>query len=608
MSFTQNIKIHPPNWWVGMKHSTLQLMVYGEEIGSYAVELIYPGIKLKSVVKATSPNYLFLNVEIEPTAQPGTLSFKFSSQKTNNRFKKSFSFLERDQEADAFRGFDSSDTVYLITPDRFSNGNPEIDVVEGLMENTVNRKDDYARHGGDIHGIQQHLDYISDMGFTAIWPTPMLINDMPEKSYHGYAITDFYKVDPRFGSLEDYIALSKAMKKKGIKHIMDQVVNHCGLHHWWMKDLPFEDWINYQDVYKSGLEIPLTNHRRTVNQDSYASQTDSKLMQNGWFVPDMPDLNHKNTFLATYMIQNSLWWIEILHLSGIRQDTYCYGDKDFMSKWAAAIMTEYPNFNIVGEEWSYNPLVVGYWQHGSKNTDGYVSNLKTVMDFPLGQALVNGLREEEGWDTGLIKLYEALANDFAYSDPQSLLLFGDNHDVDRIFCQLEEDIQKVRMALSFILIAPRIPQIYYGTELLLSNKGKPGDHGSIRADFPGGWKNDPADGFTGANLNQEQIEIQVFLKKILNYRKESKAIHKGKTIHFAPEAGVYVLFRKRDIETVILILNKNSEPITLDLLRFEEMEIRSKTFINLITGKKSTLGSKLSLMQKGSVILYRKET
>ena len=323
---------------------------------------------------------------------------------------------------------------------------------------------------------------------------------------------------------------------------MDQVINHCGSGHWWMEDLPFSDWINHQQDLFEGNEVQVTNHRRTVNQDLYAA---------------MPDMNQSNPFMAAYLIQNSLWWIETLGLGGIRQDTYPYPDKQFMADWAERIMTEYPNFSIVGEEWSYNPLLVGYWQMGAKNKDGYESYLKSTMDFPLQRALVSALLEEEKWDSGLVKLYEGLANDFHYASPADILLFADNHDMDRIYTQLQEDVVLTKMAMAYLLTVPRIPQIYYGTEILMQNTKKPGDHGLIRTDFPGGWKEDSVNAFKGTGLTSEQAEMQLFMKKLLNFRKSYPTIHSGTTKHFAPENGVYVLFRQDSEHTVVLILNKN---------------------------------------------------
>jgi len=524
----------------------------------------------------------------------------------------SYQLKSRDKHPESYVGFNSSDAIYLITPDRFSNGNYDIDTVEGFKEKTVNRQDYQARHGGDIQGIINHIDYIHDLGFTSIWPCSLLTNDMPQTSYHGYAITDYYQIDPRFGTLEDYINLSHAMSEKGMKLIMGQVANHCGIEHWWMQDLPFKDWINHQENYEKNRKnwdaskSFTTNHRRTTNQDLYASKVDKEGMSVGWFVSVMPDLNQRNPFLATYTIQNSIWWIEIANLGGIRQDTYPYPDKAFMSVWAGAIMQEYPNFSIVGEEWSLNPLIVGYWQDGANNRDGYKSNLKSPMDFPMQRLIVEALNEAEEWDRGLVKIYEGLANDFYYANPKNLMIFADNHDMSRIFTQLHGDIDNTKMALSCVLTLPRIPQVYYGTEILMNDFDKPGDHGLIRSDFSGGWQGDAVNAFTGESLTEAQIGMQSYLKKILNYRKYSKAIHNGKTLHFAPQDGIYVLFRIDVEEVVVHIMNKNENALELDLARFKEVELDQKPLTNIITGAVVVWDTSLKLSKKGSVLLTTK--
>ncbi len=595
-------RVEPPNWWVEFENKKLQVLVKHPNIGNAKASISHTGITLDKVHKAKSPNYLFLDITIAEKATQGYFNMVFTFE-DGKELVHSYELKEREKSAEEYIGFNSSDVVYLITPDRFSNAKPENDVFENLNEKNINRKDNYARHGGDIAGITNHLDYIADMGFTAIWSSPLLTNDMPQGSYHGYAMTDFYEVDPRFGTLEEYRNLADEAGKRGIKLIMDQVANHCGLEHWWMKDLPFNDWVNYQTAFENGEETTYSNHRRTSNQDTYASQSDKEGMANGWFVSSMPDLNQRNPYMATYIIQNSIWWIEALGLGGIRQDTYPYPDKEFMSNWAGAIMTEYPNFSIVGEEWSYNPLLIGYWQTGANNKDGYESNLRSSMDFAMQRKTVEALNEEESWNKGLVKIYEGLANDFNYTTPKDIMIFPDNHDMSRIFTQLNGDIANTKMALSYQLVLPRIPQLYYGTELLMNDFEKPGDHGLIRTDFPGGWQGDLVNAFTGEGLSVEQKDMQNFLKKLLNYRKTSKAIHDGKTVHFAPFLGTYFLFRTLDDETVVHIINKNEKPIIIDLKRYAEMNLAGKTLRNVITGEKFIWNDEIELKEKGSIIL-----
>ncbi|MDO7171729.1 glycoside hydrolase family 13 protein [Mariniflexile sp. AS56] len=605
-------RIEPSNWWVGFKNSELQLLVKHPNITTAVPEIDYAGVSIKEVHKADSDNYLFIDLDIDKSTKAGKFNIVFKFENGTEKIQ-TYELKPRKIAAEDYVGFDSSDVIYLITPDRFSNGNPSNDIHEELLEKTIDRTNDYARHGGDIQGMINHLDYIESMGFTAIWSCPLLTNNMPSGSYHGYAMTDFYEIDPRFGTLEEYLELAHKAKEKGLKLIMDQVANHCGLEHWWMKDLPFNNWVNYQENYEENKDswdkkaTITSNHRRTSNQDIYSSKKDREEMSDGWFVSGMPDLNQRNPFMAKYLIQNSIWWIETGGLGGIRQDTYPYSDKEFMSQWAGAIMEQYPNFSIVGEEWSYNPLIIGYWQQGANNRDGYKSNLKSPMDFAMQRQIVNGLNEHESWDTGLVKMYEGLANDFHYASPKDIMIFPDNHDMSRIFTQLREDVVNTKMALGYLLALPRIPQLYYGTEILMNDSANPGDHGLIRTDFPGGWKGDTVNVFTGEGLTDTQLEMQGFVKQLLTYRKTSKAIHEGKTIHFAPFMGTYFLFRIIEGETVVVVINKNQEPITINLKHYDEIGLKGKTLKNIVTGEGFVWDEKMTLNSKGITIYSTKE-
>ena len=599
-------RVEPPNWWVGMENQTLELLIYGENIADYKPVISDKNIQIDVVKRTENNNYLFVTVSLEK-AKAGSFEIQFS--KKGKIAKKSYTYTlkERKEDSKYREGFSSKDAIYLITPDRFSNGNPSNDVVQGLLEEKIDRSHDYARHGGDLAGITNHLDYISDLGFTAIWPCPVLINDMPQSSYHGYAMTDFYQVDPRFGTLEAYINLSKKGRELGVSLIMDQVANHIGIEHWWMKDLPASDWVNYQENFEQGGATIGSTHRRTVNQDTYASKVDKTAMNNGWFSGGMPDLNQKNELLATYLIQNSIWWVETLDLGGIRQDTYPYPDKAFMSRWAGAIMTEYPNFNIVGEEWSGNPLLVGYWQSASENREGYQSNLKSTMDFPMQTAVVKGINQKEGWEDGLYQLYHALSNDFAYADPFNIMAFPDNHDMSRIHTQMNLDVPNTQMAVGYLMALPRIAQFYYGTEILMHDQAKPGDHGLIRTDFPGGWEGDLVNAFTGEGLTAAQKEMQDFTKAVLNYRKDSEAIHSGETLHFVPQEGVYVLFRMVKDEVVTVILNKNEAQYQLDLSRFKEAGLHGKQIKNVVTSETLTWDDSMTLSGRGIYMFTTKK-
>lgn len=587
--------VEPLNWWVGLKNPDLQLLIYGENISDTEPSINYAGVSIKKVNKADSKNYLFLDLIIAKTTKAGsfTINFKKAGKIVHTY---NYSLLPKQQSSAQMRGFNSSDVIYLITPDRFVNGDDSNDVVVGMKESKINRSFNGGRHGGDIRGMINSLDYIANMGFTAIWPTPVLENNMSGYSYHGYAITNHYKVDPRYGTLDDYKELSTKARQRGIKLIFDEVLNHTGHGYWWTDDLPFKDWLNYPETKTS------TNHRRTVNQDLYASDYDKEFMKKGWFDRMMPDMNGENPFMANYLIQNTIWWIETLQLGGIRQDTYGYSDKTFLKNWSCTIMDEYPNFSMVGEEWSVNPLITSYWQKGKENADGYNGCLTSIMDFPLQEALVNALKEKETWGKGLVVLYEALANDFVYADPSNILIMGDNHDMDRIFTQLNEDIELTKMALGYLLTTRGIPQIYYGTEVLMQNTGHHKVDGLIRSDLPGGWKEDTTNVFTEKGLTEAQKSTKAYLKQLLNWRKNNTVIANGKTLHFAPFDGMYVYFRYDNQKTVMVVMNKNEKSTTLDTKRFDEI-LKSKTSAkNILNNETLTLKNGLTISPKSTVI------
>ncbi len=587
-------RVEPPNWWIGMQHDTIQLMLYGDNLASLTINIPHKGVELLETTKVSNPNYLFINIHITEHAKAG--KFDIQLRKGRKTIASSpFELMDREEGRANIKGFDNSDAIYLITPDRFVNGNTSNDNVVGLKEK-ANRAFKGGRHGGDITGIVNSLDYIKKLGFTAIWLNPVLENDMEIYSYHGYSTTDYYKVDPRLGSNKEYKQLADEARQKGIKLIMDIIVNHCGLYHWWMEDLPDENWINQWPEYTQ------TNHRKTVIQDAYAAEIDKKKMTDGWFVPTMPDLNQRHPQLATYLTQNSIWWIEYLGLAGIRQDTYSYPDMHYMTDWTAAIMREYPNFNIVGEEWFNQSSVIAYWQAGKQNPNGYTSSLKSLMDFPLQMALVRALNNEETWGEGWIELYETLAQDFLYANPYNLVIFPDNHDMSRIFTQLDENIDLYKQALTFILTTRGIPQIYYGTEILMTNPGTD-NHGIIRSDYPGGWPDDKINAFTDKGLSNEQMAARDWLSKVLTWRKNAEVVHTGKLMHFAPENGVYTYFRYNKDDKIMIILNKNTELGTLPLNRFSEIIKNNEKATDVITGKTYILDNTIELPARAALIL-----
>lgn len=591
----KQLRVEPAFWWADMKNSELQLMLHGDNIATLTPEIKHAGVQLKDVIKVKSPNYLFINLNLQ-NAKPGTFELRLKrGNKTAERY--TYELRTRATNSALRQGFDTSDVLYLITPDRFANGNTKNDTVKGMADK-LNRSDKGGRHGGDIAGLINNLNYIAEMGFTAIWVNPVLENDQPSYSYHGYSTTDFYKVDPRFGSNQEYAELSKKAKAKGIKLVMDMILNHCGSEHWWMDDLPTDDWLNFQDGFK------ITNHRREAIQDPHASAYDYNMHTKGWFVESMPDLNQENKLMATYLIQNTLWWIEYADLGGIRMDTYSYPNPAFMAEWTRRVMEEYPNFNMVGEEWSTNPAIVSYWQRGKQNKSGYTSYLPSLMDFPVQHALTESLKNDEsGWESGWVQLYAMLANDFLYPDPDKLVVFPDNHDMDRIFTQLNQDADLTKLAVAYILTTRGIPQLYYGTEILMHNDEK-GDHGIIRTDFPGGWAGDKTNAFTGKGLSQQQQGMQEFTKKLVNWRQSAKVVHEGKLIHYAPSKGVYVYFREHEQKRIMVILNKNTEPYTLELAKYAPQLKGIQKGVDVLTGNTFDLnGERFILPNKAPLIL-----
>lgn len=596
ISFGQTYKIkhlEPAFWWTGMEHKQLQILVHGDQISKLSASFSYPNLKLDSVVRTSNPNYLFLYLGLNEATTAGSFDLIFKKGK-KEKIRYTYDLKQRKENSAERIGFNSSDAMYLITPDRFANAIPENDEVDNLYERK-DRSEPYGRHGGDIQGIIDHLDYIQEMGFTAIWLNPVLENNHKRSSYHGYSTTDYYKTDDRFGSNADYVRLSEEASKRGIKLIMDQIMNHCGLGHWWTKDMPSKDWYHYAS------DVQITNHRRTTLHDPYAANSDRELFENGWFVQSMPDLNQSNHLLADYLIQNSIWWVEYADLGGIRHDTHSYAGKEFMAEYASRIMQEYPHFNIVGEEWSPNPAILAKWQNGKNNPDGFQSCLPSLMDFPLHISLLNALRDNESWDKGFMNLYEMLSNDFMYPDPSNLVIFPDNHDMQRFFTEINEDFDLFKTAMIYVASINRIPQIFYGTEYLAISPGEKND-GRIRSDFPGGWEGDTVNAFTGVGLTNQQLKAQNFTRKIFNWRKENTVIHNGSLKHFAPENGVYVYFRYNKEKTVMVILNKNQEKITLNTERFKEIISEYTAGTDIITKRKYEL-NQLELPARTSLLL-----
>ena len=586
--------LEPPTWWVGMHNSKLQLMVHGPQIAELEPALAYPGVRIASVARVANMNYLFIDLEIAPDAAPGKLDLSFT--RGSEVLHYSYQLQARAPGSAQRQGFNSADAIYEVMPDRFANGSAANDNAPGMSEQ-ANRADGSGRHGGDIQGIAEHLDYIAAMGYTQLWPTPLLESNMPRGSYHGYASTNHYRIDPRYGSNEEYRALVAQARSKGIGVIQDVVLNHIGSRHWWLQDMPMPDWLTYQGKY-----VP-TEHHRVALTDPYASDEDKRNFTEGWFVQGMPDLNQKNPYLATYLIQNDIWWIEYAGLSGLRVDTYGYSDTDFLSRWSASMMAEYPKLNLVGEEWSPLVPVVARWQEGKQNPNGYVSHMPSMMDFPLTDALRRALSAQDGDEHSLTTLYETLSLDYLYPNAGNLVFFEGNHDVSRIYSELNSDEDLYRMAMAVVMTAPRIPQFYSGTEILMPSTVKNRDDASYRRDFPGGWRGDTVNAFTGAGLSAQQLAAQAYLKKLLNWRKTAAVIHHGKMMHYGPEQNTYVYFRYDGNKKVMVALNKNKSETTLKTARFHEMLSGVHAGVDVATGKRYALDGEIKLPPRSALIL-----
>ncbi|MFD2167911.1 glycoside hydrolase family 13 protein [Thalassotalea euphylliae] len=586
--------LEPTSWWVDMNNKSLQLLVHGNKISDLTPRIQSDKVILKKSNKVDNPNYLFLDIVIRDNVQPHRLNIEFL-QGDEVVLTHPYQLKARNKNPAAEISYSAKDVIYLITPDRFANGNPKNDQVPQLLEGKSRQKPG-GRHGGDIQGIIDRLNYIEDMGYTQIWLNPVVENNQETYSYHGYSATDFYNIDARFGDNALYKKLSDEAQKRGIGLIIDVVLNHSGSGHWWHNDLPTNDWYNNQ-----GNDYIGTNHKREALHDPYAVDSDKQQFSDGWFVPTMPDLNQRNPYMANYLIQNTLWWIEYANLSGIRVDTYSYPDKAFLTKWTQRVTDEYPNINIVGEEWSTNPAIVAYWQKGAKTHDNYVSYLPSVMDFPLQDLLVQSLNNDESWNTGLNQLYQVLANDFLYAAPENLVIFPDNHDMSRIFTQLNEDYDLFKMAMTYLMTTRGIPQIFYGTEILMSNPSTT-DHGVIRTDFPGGWPGDKVSAFTGKGLTNQQKAAQQFMQKLLNWRKNAPTIHTGELRHYAPENGVYVYFRFDKFTKYMVVINKNTEDTELDMSKYNAMLGKAKSLIPVLNKKPVKLESTMVMPAKTATI------
>lgn len=605
-AFAQIDRVEPPFWYAGMNLSSIQILFYGKNIAEYDVT-VSNKIVIENIKKTENPNYVFITINTK-NVSVSELTFSFKN-KGKVTFTHKYELKQRKPNSKFRKGYDSSDVIYLLMPDRFANGNLNNDNEKSVTEKS-NRQLPGGRHGGDIDGIIKNLDYLKELGVTAVWPTPLCEDNDATYSYHGYGQSDVYKIDPRYGTNEDYLRLSAELHNRGMKNIMDYVTNHWGWQHWMYKDLPTYDWVHQFPQFTN------SNYRMTTQFDVNASAIDAKNCMDGWFVPSMPDLNQSNPLVLNYLIQNAIWWIEYADLDGFRVDTYSYNDKEGIARWTKAITDEYPNFNIVGEVWMHNQAQMSYWQKDSKigAIQSFNSNLPSIMDFTLHDAFGSVFNEDKSeWDKGMIKVYENFTNDFLYPNPNNLLTFIENHDTQR-FNYLYPDFRKYQMALTLIATVRGIPQLYYGSEIGMTGNKDKGD-ADIRKDFPGGWSGDTNNAFTKTGRTEEQEKYFAFTSKLLNWRKSKEVIHFGKMTHYIPENNVYVYFRYNDpsdsgsakqAESVMVIINNNLESQTFKTNRFSESIQNNLVGKDIVSGKMVDLKNDISIEGKSVLILELK--
>lgn len=587
-------RIEPMNWWIGMKNPQLQLLVHGPNIAATSVSFKYPGVKLVKVHKVENPNYLFIDLEVGSAAKAGSFRITFSKP-GQQPISYTYRLNKRDTSAGRIQGVNSSDLIYLIMPDRFANGDKSNDVIPGMRETTLNRDSMYHRHGGDIQGLINNLDYLKASGVTAIWCTPELENDMSQASYHGYAATDHYKIDPRFGTNALYKAYADKCQQMGLKVIKDVVHNHTGTEHWFIKDMPMKDWVHQWDTYTQ------TNYKDHTIMDPYAAASDKKRMLDGWFVPSMPDLNHSNPFVQNYLNQNHIWWIEYAGIDGLRLDTYPYNDPGYMADWARKIKAEFPGLSIFGETLVNGVVNQAFFTQGKTVNQSLDTNLPGITDVQVKDAIYEVVNGKFDWTSGVNRLYGVLANDFIYQDPFKNVIFMDNHDMSRFYSMVGEDFSKYKSALALLLTTRGIPQVYYGTEILMKNFSNP--DGLVRFDFQGGWEGDKRNKFKAEGRDEKENEAYNYFTKLANYRKTTTALQTGKLMQFAPENGIYVFFRYDQNKTVMVVSNSNQEVITLNTNRFKERTGSFKKARNVITEERIGDISELKLPARSTVVL-----
>ena len=587
--------VYPTHWWVGMKNPKVQLMVHGANVQPVTFSISYPGVKLAKVTKSENNNWAFLDLVISPSAKPGQVRIHMASSDGASDLLYELKPRNKENGKSRVLGVTSADLIYLIMPDRFANGDASNDHLPGFREIVNSRDSLKGRHGGDLQGVQQHLDYLKDLGVTTIWLNPVLVNDMRRESFHGYAFTDHYTIDPRLGGNEAYHKLIDAAHSKGLKVIQDAVYNHVGIEHIFLRDMPMKDWLNQWPRYQN------TSYKDQVLMDPYASAIDKKIMSNGWFTGAMPDLNQRNPFVANFLIQHALWTVEEFGIDGWRIDTYAYNDLEFMNRCNKALLDEYPQLGIFGETWVHGVTNQSFFTENVYNIS-YKSNLPGATDFQLNMyGIIPALTQPFGWTEGVNRLYLTATNDFVYKDPMKNCIFLDNHDMSRFYSVVNQDFQKYKMGIAWLLTFRGIPQLYYGTEILMSGTTEKTD-ANVRFDFPGGWAGDRSDKFTAAGRTAQEYEAFNYVRTLANFRKSSSAIKTGRMMQYVPENGVYVYFRYDEKQTVMCVMNTSDDARTIDLARFSErMNGFSKAF-DVVGGSELALQPALTVAGKGMVV------
>lgn len=592
------ISVYPSHWWIGMKNARLQLMIHSDfNLPGKKVSVNHPGIIVKNVQQPENKHYLFVDLELGKSVKPGTFQITLSDGR-----KISYELKSRQRNKNIHQGIRANDLIYLIMPDRFANGDPQNDSYNELRDKDTDRKNPYVRHGGDLKGIENRLDYLKNIGVTSIWMTPIVENDMPKmqegpwtmSGYHGYWITNHYKVDKRYGGNEAYKKLVDAAHQKGLKIIQDAVYNHVGAYHHTVLDLPMKDWLNQWPSYTG------SNHREELFTDPYVSSMEKKIMIGGWFVPHLPDLNLANPFCANYVIQNNIWSTEEFGIDGWRVDTYKYCDEKFLNDINAALIREFPNITVFGEAWTNSVPASAYFTQNNINAS-FKHQIKGVTDFPLSNAIYDALNQPFGWNEGVSKLYTTLSQDFLYKDPMTNCIFLDNHDMNRFYSMVGEDLDKYKMGLGLLLTTRGIPQVYYGTEILMKNYKDPND-AAVRKDFPGGWKDDVTDKFNYTNLDSKEKEAFDFFSKLAQFRKNSPAIASGKLKQFIPQNGVYVYFRLHKDQNLMCVLNTGSVSAGISMERFAEELNKFKKLKNIFTGETVEITKSMSISGKSFTV------